>query len=587
MEKTVIEVFRETRFQYPNEKAIRFKKEKFWHNLTWENYYNMVSLFAKGMISCGLEDKGFVTILSQNRYEWVTADLASIYAGAVPAGIYPTSSPEQCHYIIDHCKASVVIAENEKQLEKILKIKDKLPCLKFIVLIEGESKEPNVYSWNEVIKIGGSVADKVLEERLEKQKVSDLATLVYTSGTTANPKAVMLSHENLLWTAKALLSSEIDLKREDKTISYLPLSHIAEQITAIHVPISVGSCVSFAESLELLGENLKEIRPTVFIGVPRVWEKIQQKMIEKSAQNSSFKRFVARWAKNVGLKNQKKLERGQPTGFLFKLADKIVYKKVREALGLDRCRLQITTAAPISRGTLKFFLSLNIPLSEIYGMSESSGPTTLSLPGDFRVGSSGRTLKGTQIKLADDGEILIKGKHVFMGYMHNQAETDHVLKKGWLHTGDIGEFDKEGYLLITGRKKNILITAGGENIAPEMLEGKLSSIPGLEMAVVVGDQKKYLSALLTLSPSAIDICQEIGSQAKTIEEVRGCELFKAYLDEKLEELNKSVARVQTIKKYTVLNSSFSEESGELTPTLKIKRNIVCLNHNKLIESLYQ
>ena len=353
------------------------------------------------------------------------------------------------------------------------------------------------------------------------------------------------------------------------------------------MPISVGSCVSFAESLDKLGENLKEIRPTVFIGVPRVWEKIQQKMLEKAAQNSSLKRSIAKLAKKVGLNNQKNLERGESTSFVFRIAHKLVYSKVREALGFDRCRLQITTAAPISRATLEFFMSLNVPLCEVYGMSESSGPTTLSMPGNFRMGSSGRTLQGTEIKIADDGEILLRGKHVFMGYMHDPEETKRVLRNGWLHTGDVGSFDKEGYLTITGRKKNILITAGGENVAPEMLENKLTSIAGLEMAVVIGDRRKYLTALVTLAPESVSISQSLGSDASTPKEVRTCKVFRSYLDGEIARLNDSVARVQTIKKYHILVDPFTEAAGELTPTLKIKRSVVCKNHGQVIESLYQ
>lgn len=587
MGKTVLSVMKSTKKLYLHKEAIRYKKNTTWQSLTWGEYYEKVCLFAKGLISCGLEEKGYVAILSLNRYEWVVADLASIASGAVPTGIYPTSSSEQCHFIIDHCKASVVVVENKEQLNKIKSIKTRLPKLKFIVVIEGEVDEPNIYSWDDILTLGQEASDAILTGRLKKQKSNDVATLVYTSGTTSNPKAVMLTHENLTWTAQSLTKSRFQFSEQDSTISYLPLSHIAEQMTTIHGPLVSGASVSFAESLDKLGENLKEVRPTIFLGVPRVWEKIQQKMIAKASQNSKLKKVLARWAKKVGLENQAHTEHGREKSFSFKLADKLIYTKVRKALGLDRCRLQITAAAPISKETLEFFLSLNIPLYEIYGMSESSGPATLSYSDHFRLGKAGTPMDGTQVKIADDGEILMKGSHVFKGYLHNEEETKEIIDSdGWLHSGDLGSFDSEGFLSITGRKKNILITAGGENIAPEMLENKLNSIPGVEQVVVIGDKKKYLSALVTLSQEALTISKTLESKASTQEELSFCPVFRAYLDKEIASINSLVARVQTIKKYSILSKSFSEEKGELTPTMKIKRNVIYQRYSKDINALY-
>lgn len=588
MEKTVLSCMESTKTKYFNRSALSFKKDSSWHTLTWGQYYEKVCTFAKGLMAYGLEEDSFVAILSQNRYEWVVADLASIAAKSVPTGIYPTSSSSQCQYIVGHCKASVVVVENEEQLQKIKDVWNKLPDLKFVVLLDGTPEDENIYSWEDVMIKGEGVSGSRLKERMGKQKEGDVATLVYTSGTTSNPKAVMLTHENLVWTAESLAYGPFQFTEKDSSISYLPLSHIAEQMTTIHGPLATGVQVSFAESLEKLGENLKEVRPTMLLGVPRVWEKIQQKMIEKGSKNSGIKKFLARLARKIALKNRENIERGKERSFSFKLADKIIYSKVREALGLDRCRLQITAAAPISKETLEFFLSLNIPLYEIYGMSESSGPATISYPGEFRVGKAGVTMSGGQVKIANDGEILIKGKHVFKGYLHNEKETNKILdKEGWLHSGDLGAFDEEGFLSVTGRKKNILITAGGENIAPEMLENKINAIPGVEQAVVIGDHKKYLSALITLSEESLAIAKSLKSQARTLEEVSFCPLFKTYLDREMAAVNELVARVQTIKKFSILHSSFSENKGELTPTMKIKRNTIYKNYEKDINALYQ
>lgn len=587
MQNTVFSCMESTKSKYFSKEAVRYKKDSVWVSLTWGDYYGQVCTFAKGLMACGLEEGGFVAILSQNRYEWVVADLGAIGAGAVPTGIYPTSSPDQCRYIIAHCGASVVVVENEEQLSKIKAVRSELPQLKSIILLEGNSEESGVYSWEDVMLLGEEKSDGELKERVSKQKPDDLATLVYTSGTTANPKAVMLTHKNLTWTAEALSSSPFQFSSEDRTISYLPLSHIAEQMTSIHGPLVTGACVCFAESLDKLPDNLREVRPTLFLGVPRVWEKIQQKMIEKASANSSLKKVIAKMARKIALANTDKMERGEKKSFWFGLADKVVYTKVREALGLDQCRLQVTAAAPISKETLSFFLSLNIPLYEIYGMSESSGPATLSYPGQFRVGKAGVVMPGGEVKIAEDGEILIRGDHVFKGYLHDEVESNKILDaEGWLHSGDIGSFDEEGFLSVTGRKKNILITAGGENVAPEMLENKINAIPGVEQAVVIGDHRKYLSALLTLSSEALPIAQNLRSSARSREELAECPVFKSYLDEKIEELNTSVARVQTIKKYSILPEPFSEGRGELTPTMKIKRKIICENYEKSIDALY-
>lgn len=584
--KTVMEVLAATVRRYPTKTAVRFKESGTWHELSWRDYNQTVRRFARGVCALGLPDKGFVTILSNNCKEWVFADIGSIIAGAVPAGIYPTSSPDQCAYIIGHCGSTCVVVEDAKQLAKVLAIRDKLPNLKFIVMIKGSSQEKDVYSWNDVLLKASSFSEEELEKRIRRQTPGDLATLVYTSGTTANPKAVMLSHDNLVFTAEAIVR-DLDIGKDDVFLSYLPLSHIAEQMTTIHGPLHVGYDVSFAESLEKLPQNLLEVRPTVFLGVPRVWEKIQAKMMEKGAQASPLKKKIAKWAKSVGLQCGEDKEK--QNALAYRVAKKLVYTKVRQALGLDRCRIQVTAAAPIGKETLEFFISLGIPLYEIFGMSECSGPATISFPGQFKLGKCGKSFQGAETKIADDGEVLMRGRHVFMGYLHNDEATRETIDEdGWLHSGDIGVLDKEGYLGITGRRKNLIITAGGENIAPEMLENKLKTIPEVEQAVVVGDRKKYLTALLTLNPEAVSMVtrHQIPTAAKTTQELAQCEKFHKYIYSQIEQLNQSVARVQTIKNFRILPTSFSEEGGELTPTMKVKRGVVLKKFSSEIEAMY-
>ena len=414
-----------------------------------------------------------------------------------------------------------------------------------------------------------------------------MCTYIYTSGTTGNPKAVMISHDNITWTAKAALDT-LGYADGDIVVSYLPLSHIAEQIISLHGPMVTQGCTAFAESIEKLGDNLKEIRPTIFLAVPRVWEKIQAKIVAAASANTGLKKKIGAWARSQGLAGGYADQKGQPRPMFYGFAERLVFSKVREQLGLDRSRIQITSAAPISKDTLEFFLSLGVPIMEVYGMSECTGPTTASVPGKYVTGKVGTKLPGTELKIAEDGEILMRGRHVFKGYFKNPEATAEALDAdGWLHSGDIGEIDDRGFLQITDRKKDLLITAGGENIAPQVIEGQLKAIPAVSQAVVVGDRKKHLSALLTLDETKLDaVYAESGSPAKSMAEAAECEKVKAWLMGQVDEINKSLARVQTIKKIAVLPQDLSIEGGELTPTMKVKRKVVNKKYSEIIEAFY-
>ncbi len=587
MAMTVMEVLERSVKKYPANIAHRYKVDGTWQENTWQDYYQTVRRFARGLGAIGVQHKDAVGILSYNCKEWVYADVASIFVGAIPAGIYPTSSADQCVYILNHSKATCVVVEDKKQLDKILSVRSQLKYLHSIILMKGHSPEQGVYTWDKILLKAEEFSETELNKRIALQNPKDLATLVYTSGTTSNPKAVMLSHDNLTWMSQVCVQFDLKLSIKDHLISYLPLSHIAEQMTTIHGPMYAGTCVSFAESMEKFAENLREVRPTLFLGVPRVWEKIQEKMMEKGRNATFVQKQIAKWAKSVGLRYGHDLNPNAE--WTYRLANKLVYTKVRKALGLDRCRMQVTAAAPISKETLDFFLSLGIPIYELYGMSESTGPATISYPGQFRLGSAGVCIKGGEVKIADDGEILIRGRHVFMGYLEDPVATREILDAdGWLHSGDIGTLDEDGFIFITGRKKNLIITAGGENIAPEMIENKLKSIPEVEQAVIVGDRRKFLTALLTLSPEALKTLKSrnFPTTAKNVDELCKCDSFYEYLHDCIEEINGTVARVQTVKNFKILPQSFSEETGELTPTMKVKRGVVMKKYAQEIEAMY-
>ena len=590
MKKTIMEAFNETSGNFGDRVALKFKTGGQWKETSWKDYYHQVRITARAFMALGLEKGKAVNILGNNCPQWFISDLAGVFAGAVPGGIYTTSSPDQCHYIASHSDANIAVVENADQLTKFKKIKDRLPELKAIVLMNGSDPDDMVYAWNQLPELAEKISEKALEERITAQKPDDGCTLIYTSGTTGNPKGVMITHDNITWTAQQVINM-IHGNHEDQIISYLPLSHIAEQVVSLYVPCLMGCTVWFSESLDKLGENLAEVRPTLFVGVPRVWEKIQAKMMAAGAQNSPLKKKIAAWARKQGLAGGYADQEGKPKPFFYDLADKLVFSKAREKLGFNHCRLFISTAAPISMDSLEFFLSLGIPLTEVYGMSECTGPGTLSLPEPFkyRTGWAGPAVTGTDIKIAEDGEVLMKGRHVFKGYFKNDAATAETIDQdGWLHSGDVGKIDEKGFLKITDRKKELIITAGGENISPQFLEGKLKSIPVVANAVVIGDRRKYMTALFTLIPENLD--QELnkaGSPAKNMMEAAKCLKFRAYLQQQLDEVNATVSRVQAIKKFTILPDEFSVEGDELTPTMKLKRRIINTKYAKEIAEMYQ
>jgi long-subunit acyl-CoA synthetase (AMP-forming) len=352
--------------------------------------------------------------------------------------------------------------------------------------------------------------------------------------------------------------------------------------------MQVGGEVWFSPSLEGLAETLRAARPTFFLGVPRVWEKMQAAMQAAASANPDWKRRLARWARGVGLRAARAGESGTPRPWNFALADRLVFSKVRQRLGFDRMRMASVSAAPVAPETLEFFFSLGLPVYEVYGMSECTGPATISLPAAYRIGWAGRAMEGTEIRLAEDGEVLMRGPHVFLGYFKNPAATDETLDaEGWLHSGDVGEIDPRGFLRITDRKKELIITAGGKNLAPQHLEGKLKQIAAVSQAVAIGDRRPYVVALLALDPQRLAAEAALaGSPAKTPAEAASCARFRAHLERRVEEVNQGLARYESIKRFAILPQELSIDGGELTPTLKLKRRVIGEKYRATIEELY-
>jgi long-chain acyl-CoA synthetase len=569
--------------------ALCEKRGGLWHARSWREYGDLVRRASRALIALGCAPGSTVSILGFNRLEWIVMDVACMSIGGAPAGIYTTCSPSEVRYIVHHAESPVVLVENEEQWRKIEKERANLPLLRHVVTMRDcpPIDDPLVLSWDDFLARGDGATDADYLARVHALEPGGLATLIYTSGTTGPPKGVMLSHRNLTFTADSALSLT-DSTSQDVALSYLPLSHIAEQMFSIHGPITAGMKIYFAESIERVPDNLKEVRPTVLFAVPRIWEKFHAGISGKLAETRGAKARIATWARSVGARVSAKKAAGEPLpralALEYALANKLVFSKLKAALGLDRARICVSGAAPVAREVLEFMASLDILVSEVYGQSEDTGPTSFNRPGAIRFGSVGTRVPGVEVEIADDGEILVRGPNVFLGYYKEPEATAETLVDGWLRSGDLGSFDADGFLSITGRKKEILITAGGKNIAPKNLEAALKNHPLVSEAVIIGDRRKYLTALVTLDPEAVaKLCTAQGLDPAT---AHAAPSVRAEIQTAVDRMNEELARVEQVKKFTVLPRAFTVQDGELTPTLKVKRKVVYEHFAAEIEAMY-
>jgi len=564
-----------------------------WVPSTWQHLGEQARSFAKGLLSLGLAEGERVAILGYNRPEWTVACIGAQMAGGVSAGIYTTCSPEEVAHVISHSESPIVVVENIERLEKqILPKLDELDKLKHIIVMEAKPgfHHEKVQFFDDILAQGRNYDEQILQARIAAIREDQIATLIYTSGTTGPAKAVMLSHKNVDWTAQTAVRL-LNVGEDDTFISYLPLAHIAEQMFSVYAPIASGMTLYFASSMESVPEHLKEVQPTLFFGVPRVYEKFFDKVNEKLSKVSGPKAWLFSWATSVARKVWEKKHASVTVpaylGAQYALARKLVFKKLKPQLGFSKARVCVTGAAPISADILSFFLGLDIPIYEVYGQSEDCGPTSFNFPGSAKIGSAGRPFPGVQVRIADDGEIMVKGPNVFLGYFKDDAATKECFTDGWLHSGDIGTLDKAGFLDITERKKDLLITAGGKNIAPQNLEQMLKQIPLIAQAVVIGDRRKYLSALLTPNTEGIsNYAVKMGIANVGMDELIKGERIRRAIDAEIEKINHKLAPVEQIKKFKLLPKDFTIESGELTPTMKIKRKVVNSLYADEINSLY-
>jgi len=598
--KTTCDVLARNAETYPDHPALSWEEGGRWRTLTWRQYRDQVAAAAMGLRSIGIARGDFVAIMTKNRPEHVITDLGAVHAGATPVSLYNTLAPKQIQYIADHCNAKVAVLEGREFMERWEKVKADLPALERVILLSDAEELPGydwVLSWADLLARGTAALDapgggESFEALRRDVKPEDLATLVYTSGTTGPPKGVMITQRNVVWTVNSL-DRTIQYPAGLKGISYLPLAHIAERAATHYVGMAKVGHIHFCPDVLRVFEVVPQVRPHAFVGVPRVWEKVQAGVMAKlAAEEDARKRKIALAAIEAGRLGAKLEAEGSPVPLGLKLKralfDKLVYSKIRHAIGLDRSMVRVTAAAPISTDTLQFFAGIGLPLAEVYGMTEDTGPATANPPDRIRLGTVGLALPGVEVKLGDEGEILVRGGNVCPGYYKDPEKSAETFDTdGWLHTGDIGTIDADGYVRIIDRKKELIITAGGKNISPANLERLFKQHPLIGQACVVGDRRPYVSALVVLDAEvAPGWASSNGLTFSTIAEFSREPRVHAEIQKAVDDANQHVSQVEKIKRFTILPTEWTVDSEELTPTLKLKRRVIHEKYAEEIEALY-
>jgi len=578
--------------------ALRRKDLGLWRDISFDEYAESVRAVGYGLLALGVATGDRIALIGENRCEWLFTDLATQAIGAITVGIYTTNAAAECAYILDHSESVVFIVENEEQLDKALEARDKLPKLRWIVVMDMEGlhdfSDPMVLSWSEMLARGGELptAPEEFQRRLTGLDPLETAILIYTSGTTGPPKGAMLSHRNIVWTSRCL-AEMFDVGGDEDVVSFLPLSHIAERMLSTYIALAAGYRVNFVENVDAVSNNIVEISPTFFFSVPRIWEKYQSLILIRMKDAHWFKRLAFGVALAIGRSYaQAKLDRGGriPVGVKigYRLANRLVMAKLRERLGFERLRVAVSGAAAISPDVLRFFHAVGIPLRQIYGQTEGSGPTTCHQGDLIDPDSAGPPIPGVAIRIAEDGEILLRGPNVFNGYYRNPVATAETIQDGWLHSGDVGEIDAQGFLRITDRKKDLIITSGGKNIAPQLIENQLKTSPYINDAILMGDGRKFVSAMIVIDEEYVvkyaqDHKVQYTTYASLTEAREICDLIK----EEIRRVNANRARVEQVKRFYILPKKLLEEDGEVTPTLKVKRRSINELYREVIDTIYR
>lgn len=577
--------------------ALREKEFGIWQEITWEGYLRHVKHFCLGLMAFGLEKGGHVSILGENVPEWLYSDLAAQSAGGVGIGIYPTSPAPEVKYVLGHSESTFVVCGDQEQVDKVLEVRNELPLLTKIIAIDMKGlrnyTDPMLVSFEKVEAIGADIDQKDPDkfyQSVNQLTTEDVAIMVYTSGTTGPPKGAMISHECVLNMIPALMKV-IPQDETDEIVSYLPLCHVAERMMSVCLPMYSGATANFAESIDTVVIDMREILPTFYFAVPRIWEKMMASLVIKMKDASWLKQRVYHFFLPRSLRMTEAMLAGKSPS----LSDKVMYgigylalfRHLKKELGLLRAKFALSGAAAISPEVLKFFYSIGIPVLEGWGMTEETGLATVTLPGRHKLGTVGPPLSGVEIRLAEDGEILLRCSHIFLGYWRDPEATAKAIQDGWLHTGDVGELDEDGILKITDRKKEIIITSGGKNIAPSEIENRLKCSPYINEAIVIGDGRKYLTSLIQIEyDNVAKWAQERNLAYTTFKSLAQLKDVVELVQSEVNDANRDFAQVETIKKFRLLEKELDHDDGEVTATLKLRRKMVNKKFGSLIDQMY-
>ena len=567
--------------------AVMFKDESgTWVTRTYDEVGATVRKLSLGLAALGVEKGDVVSILANTRPEWTYFDFAALTVGAIVAPIYQTNSPEECHYVITDSDAKVVVVEDEEQLEKIRQVRDQCPKLEHVIRMTGGSED--AIAMDDLAARGAELDEADWERRWRSVTPEDTCTFIYTSGTTGPPKGCVITHGNYRAMLDMVNAVHV-IEEEELTYLFLPLAHSFAVLIQFG-SFDLGTTIAYWERDPLkIVPNLSEVRPHFFPSVPRIFEKIYAGVIASAEQAGGLKKAMFHWAIGVGRRVRELERQGKNPGFLlrrqYEIADRQLLSKIRDLFG-GRIIEAISGAAPINPEILRFFDAAGVLVVEGWGMTETSTAATISTPDDFRFGTIGKPFPGCEVRIAEDGEILVRGPNVFQGYYKNPEATRETLVDGWLLTGDLGEIDEDGYIKITGRKKDIIITAGGKNITPANIEAEIKQHPLVSQCVVVGDRRPYLVALITLDPEEASKFGEERGHGEDPGSLAGSEEVRRTIGEHVDRVNGRFARVEQVKRFEILPRDLSQEGGELTPTMKVKRNVVAEKYAGEIDGLY-
>ena len=583
-------IFKKTaEFNKPD--CLKVKRDGTYVNISGAEVVETAEAVAAALMHWGTQKGDRIGLLSENRPEWTYTDFGILSAGGITVPIYGTLPAVQIEYIIKDSQMQVVFISNEAQLNKILEIRNNLPQIRKIVVFDAPASLPEgVVSFSSVVAEGKEIVKKnpsMVRDRAATIQPDDVFSIIYTSGTTGEPKGVMLTNRNVMSNVQAVYDLFV-FQKNDCSLSFLPLSHIFERMAGYYTMLFSGCTIAYAENIESLVKNLDEIKPTILISVPRVYEKFYQRVMDNVAGEHGIKKKLATWALRVASQHTEKKLSGQPVpsglAFKYKIADKLVLGKIRSRLG-GRLRVMLSGGAALPKQLGLFFYGMGLTILEGYGLTETSPVICVNRPEKFKFGTVGPSIPGVQVKIAEDGEILTKGPHVMKGYYNKQKATDEVITPDqWFRTGDIGEIDPDGFLRITDRKKDLIVTSGGKNIAPQFVENALKTSRYVAQIVVLGDKRKYPCALIV--PNMDNLKKLAAANTITDPELLKSKIILAEIQKDLDAQSKDLAPFERVKKIALLEQEFTIESGELTPSLKIKRNVVEKKYKEIIDSLY-